>query len=272
MPWGDGSLPLGCSQSMLDDDLSGEAQGHAKHWRASAYQEHNSMRRFGESESKYLKGSDLLKPGGGYAVVNAVIESMTQEDVGEEREPKYILYFENKQKGMALNVTNETTLISLFGQPDDTTPEALTAHFAGKPIQIYFDPSVNFGGKRIGGLRLRAAATEMVSEKPQPAEPPKQNTKASDAEIKALIQVSLAHVAGELGVSIKSQEVKDGAKQARVAALAELGLANKAIPKASVEALRAAILATRLIDGVWLIPRDETDPMEEHDLAAEAFD
>lgn len=126
-------------------------------------------RRFGESESKYLKGSDLLaEDGKTYRAVNVEIDSLTEEEIGEDNTPKFILYFKGKNKGIALNVTNETFLIDEFGHPDGNTPEALTQHFSGRRVVLYFDPTIMFGRKRVGGLRLRRAANRQGASAPEP--------------------------------------------------------------------------------------------------------
>lgn len=128
----------------------------------------SQRRRFGESESKYLKGSDLETPNGVHAAPTVTIDTITDENIGEDKEPRYILYFVGKEKGVVLNVTNENTLIDLFGPPPGDDLYEVAAHYHGKPVQLYFDPTVTFAGKRVGGLRLRAAPGAT----PEPAPPP----------------------------------------------------------------------------------------------------
>ena len=104
--------------------------------------------------SKYLKTSDL----GGRSVKVTIAEVMLEE-VGEERDEKPILYFKGKKKGVVLNVTNATVLEEAFGdEMDDWT---------GKEIEIYNDPSIMFGKKKTGGIRVRVGAKP---EPPPPAE------------------------------------------------------------------------------------------------------
>ncbi len=53
--------------------------------------------------------------------------------------------------------------------------EALTAHFSGKPIGLWFDPMVKFAGKRVGGLRLCTPAAPPAARQqaaPAPEPPP----------------------------------------------------------------------------------------------------
>ena len=129
------------------------------------------MRAFGTSESKYLKGDDLLKPNGGYAepivTIDRVEVQTLKRDDGPDEE-KYILFFvSTKQtKGLVVNVTNEETLIDLCGMPPAGNPVALSQHFAGTRVQLYFDPSVKFAGKKVGGLRLRGLPASAVQLQP----------------------------------------------------------------------------------------------------------
>ena len=170
---GDPYLPPGCTQTMLDDALSGEPL---------VYREYlfipnnvgDTMRRFGESESNYLKGSDLLQPNGTYAAVSVVIETVTVEAVGMEKNERYILYFRGKEKGMVLNNTTENFLNDTFGEPHDSTIEAVSAAFSGQFVQIFFHPTVMFGKKKVGGLRLRAVPATAAPAPRKRAAPAKQ--------------------------------------------------------------------------------------------------
>ena len=124
--------------------------------------------KFGESEGKYLKGADLQG-----REVDVVIESIQIANVGDDEERKFVAYFLGKTKGMVLNVTNCEILVGLHGESgageDDT--QRLTAHYAGKAVRLWFDPSVKYAGKRVGGLRFKASSlpsTPSPSSHPQP--------------------------------------------------------------------------------------------------------
>jgi hypothetical protein len=138
-------------------------------------------RKFGQGESKYLAKVDLEDGNGGYKQPILVIDTVTEEEVGEEKDRKYILFFTNAAgtpipKGLALNKTNETVLIDLFGDPDSSEPEGIAKHLRGQRVQLYFDPSIMFGGRRVGGLRLRGVQQAMQqppSEIEEPPPPPK---------------------------------------------------------------------------------------------------
>lgn len=141
------------------------------------------MRRFGESESKYLKGSDLRMDNGAYTSPVVTIETITVEEIGDDKTQRYILYFLNKEKGLCLNVTNEQALMAIHGEPPDLSPAGVQHFYGGKQIQLYFDPSIMFGSKRVGGLRLRAAPAAPSQAPPTPPPPAEEPPPPSDGDV-----------------------------------------------------------------------------------------
>lgn len=101
------------------------------------------------TNSNYLKKDDVGEDG-----VILTIKGFKQEilntDSGDET--KVIMYFvEEGYKPMVLNTTNATILGKITG--------AATAGDArGKKVVVYDDPTVSFGGKATGGLRLKKIA------------------------------------------------------------------------------------------------------------------
>lgn len=93
---------------------------------------------------KYLKAALIDRP------VTVTISDVSEEEVGEDKERKLVVYFrEFENKGLALNTTNTECLIELFG------PE--TDEWKGKQVTLYSTP-VQFAGKTVQGLRLRSSA------------------------------------------------------------------------------------------------------------------
>jgi hypothetical protein len=89
------------------------------------------------------------------------IKSLKLEDMpGDDGTQKWVLYFREEAKGMALNVTTIRVLEQAFG--DDTD------HWIGNKVKVFVDPNVSFGGKIVGGLRLR---TPKAGPKPPPTAP-----------------------------------------------------------------------------------------------------
>lgn len=140
-----------------------------------------ARKKWGEGDSRYLKKEDLA---GTSPVVT--IETVGWTEIGEEKETKPVLYFVGKDKGMVCNVTVQRELTELFGDPpggkDDDSH--LTQWLTGKQVQLYVDPSVQYAGRRTGGLRLREApqsGPDAVAQQPPPPapEPPPQ----TDADV-----------------------------------------------------------------------------------------
>ena len=91
--------------------------------------------------AKYLKQADLQGRS-----VRVTIARMEIEDVGDgDRKP--VLYFDGKDRGLALNRINADTISSTYGPETDA--------WIGQVIELYPDPNVYYGGKKVGGLRVR---------------------------------------------------------------------------------------------------------------------
>lgn len=65
-------------------------------------------------ESKYVKASNLKgKP------QTVTIREFAQEEIGQDKQLKGVLYFEGKEKGLVLNKTKITELMTMFGAETD---------------------------------------------------------------------------------------------------------------------------------------------------------
>ena len=119
---------------------------------SAAHELEHTMKLGQMTESKYLKQADVQQPMlvtiTGFAKVN-----VAQQD--EAPENKWTLSFAEFDKPMVLNTTN-IQLLGLATGTDDTD------EMVGKKIVLYTDPNVSYGGKLVGGLRIRA-----VRQKPQ---------------------------------------------------------------------------------------------------------
>lgn len=97
-------------------------------------------------ESKYLTKTDC---GTGILVT---IHSVTQENVakeGAEPEHKWVVHFAETEKPMVLNSTNGQLIAKITGSDE-------TDDWTGHKVVLYEDPSITFGGKLVGGIRVRA--------------------------------------------------------------------------------------------------------------------
>ncbi len=95
-------------------------------------------------DSKYLDKMDC-EP-----AVKVTIDRCVEEDVSMENKPtklKHVLYFKELQKGMVLNLTNWDRIESI-------TKESDSDNWNGAVITLYNDPTVEFGGELVGGIRV----------------------------------------------------------------------------------------------------------------------
>src|SRR5262245_15799362 len=92
-------------------------------------------------QSKYFKTSEL---DGGEMI--ATIDRCVEEEVGQDKTPKPVLYLKGHQKGIVLNRTNAERLAHWLG--DDTL------NWKGARIELYSE-MVNYQGQRMEGLRVR---------------------------------------------------------------------------------------------------------------------
>lgn len=102
------------------------------------------MKRTEAFGSNYLCQDDLPQPH--TATVRTVGKEMMNEDNGGQRE-KPVVYFHNGTKPLVLNMINWDTLENAYG-PD-------SENWIDKPVELYVDPHVMFGSRRVGGIRIR---------------------------------------------------------------------------------------------------------------------
>ena len=113
-------------------------------------------------ESKFLKKEDV---GAGTLLT---ITGITQKNVamqGAEPEMKWCMQFAEMDKPMVLNGTNIQLAELALGSDD-------TDDWIGKKIVAYNDPAVSYGGKMIGGIRLRAPRGKAAQAAQAPAGKP----------------------------------------------------------------------------------------------------
>jgi len=102
--------------------------------------------------SKYLTGASL----NGRAV-QATINVVIEEDVGQPPTTKLVSYFKGIERGLVLNKSNATTLAGLFG--DDTDG------WRGKQIELY-ETETSYQGRQVPGIRVRKP--RVAAAKPAP--------------------------------------------------------------------------------------------------------
>ena len=116
-----------------------------------------------KSKSKFLSKEDC-----GEAGMDLTVFRFTEQDVGKdgETERKYVIEWrETDVKPMVLNKQNANRLKAIAKSDDIDRMIGLT-------VNVYNDPFVEFGGKTVGGLRIRPIAHARYQEnRPQQARP-----------------------------------------------------------------------------------------------------
>lgn len=107
-------------------------------------------------ESKYLKQSDL---DGETEVTIVKVGQMNVAREDEQPEMKWAVKFEEFKKPMILNSTNIQLLAKACGSEESD-------EWIGKKVVIFADPNVSFGGKLVGGLRVKLPVKKSSSAKP----------------------------------------------------------------------------------------------------------
>lgn len=97
------------------------------------------------------------------------IKEVVEEEIGQEKDRKLVVYFRGTDKGLVLNATNANTLAEAYG--DDTD------NWSRKVVKLY-TAWTEFGGRRVKGLRVDAEAAG--DQPPQPKTSPVQQPQYED--------------------------------------------------------------------------------------------
>lgn len=118
----------------------------------------------------WLEADDL-----GGRQVSVVIESVSVHEMNDGKR-KAALHFVGKDKALLLNVTNASVIEGITGTDE-------MDNWAGTRLVLYKDPNVMYQGKRVGGLRVKAAALAQRPTPPPPPVEPADNTPEFEDEI-----------------------------------------------------------------------------------------
>lgn len=100
-------------------------------------------------ESKFLKKEDLDAETGNLVTITG----LEQENVAladAEEELKWCMRFKEFKKPLVMNSTNIQLTVKALGTDE-------TEEWPEKKIVLYVDDNVSFGGKLVGGIRIRKA-------------------------------------------------------------------------------------------------------------------
>ena len=93
--------------------------------------------------TKYMGHADVDPP------IIVTVKTVTLEEVGrdDEKDQRWFMWFHEVKKGFRLNVTTIRILEAAWGMHTDL--------WIGKRIKLWWDPTVLFGGKPVGGVKVR---------------------------------------------------------------------------------------------------------------------
>ena len=103
--------------------------------------------------SKFLKKEDCEPP------VLVTISHVSEENIAQEGAPselKWCLHFNEFDKPMVLNSTNGQLIARITGTEE-------MEEWTGRKIVLFHDSNVSFGGKLIGGIRVRAPKNQSAN-------------------------------------------------------------------------------------------------------------
>lgn len=125
------------------------------------------------TESKFLKRSEV---GAGKLVTIESCEQMNVAKKDEKPEMKWCLNFSELDKPMVLNKTNAELIGMISGERNSD-------NWGGVKVVLYDDPSISFGGKLVGGIRVRAPRGAAAQRPPVAKPPPSELDQPEDTEI-----------------------------------------------------------------------------------------
>lgn len=107
------------------------------------------MKRSDAFPNRYVSKDDVESPVV-WTIANVVLVEM-DDDNGGKKKPPVMHFSDPDSKPLIMNNSNWMTLEDLYGDESD--------NWTGKKIELYKDPNVMFGGKRVGGVRVRKPAS-----------------------------------------------------------------------------------------------------------------
>ena len=110
------------------------------------------------STGKYLKREDVTEDGTSHKIVSCSQQQLSMGD--GQSETKWVLALA-ELKPLILNATNIRRLVAAFGTQE-------TDDWVGRSIVVYDDPEIEFGGKIVGGVRLKAVPKKAAKPKAAP--------------------------------------------------------------------------------------------------------
>ncbi len=115
--------------------------------------------------SNFLARTDFEQPAL-VTIENACLEMIKDQDRGVEVE-KLVVHFKELDKGLILNIVNAESITDICNGDEDYD------NWTGVVLVLFDDPTIMFGKKRVGGIRIRARRDQAPAAHPvgTPASP-----------------------------------------------------------------------------------------------------
>ena len=95
--------------------------------------------------SKFFRTKDITAP---ILLTETFVKEKNVAKDGEPEKIRLAAYFHESLKALVLNTSNCEVLAELAGTDE-------IEDWKDIPVELYVDPDVRYGGKRVGGIKLR---------------------------------------------------------------------------------------------------------------------
>ena len=102
---------------------------------------------------RYLKKENIKQDED--TIVTVKGGEMVEMGRGNEKEEKFVIYFKELSSGLVVNNTNLDNMLDAHGVND-------TDDLEGELLALYVDPTVEFRGEQVGGIRIRREAPDAL--------------------------------------------------------------------------------------------------------------
>jgi hypothetical protein len=123
-----------------------------------------NMKRGNAFPSKYLSRTDVESPI--LCTVGSVMGEDIKSDHGDEHKP--VCYFTDQETGLVVNGVN-WDMIEKIARDTGVENAEDSDNWANTKVVLYFDPTIRFGNKVTGGIRVRAP--RVITNGPTPPAP-----------------------------------------------------------------------------------------------------
>lgn len=100
-----------------------------------------------ETYSAFLKAEALDRGGGNYKSMVVTITDVSSHEFEDGKKQRVLAFAEVGQK-LGLNITNWDSIATITGKDDDDD-------WVGCKVELYVEPNVTFGNKKIPAIRIR---------------------------------------------------------------------------------------------------------------------